>query len=90
MQGEEWDEKRFLDGDLTPVFFGSALNNFGVEPFLEQFIDLCPPPGPREARNVTVRPSDDRFSAFIFKVQANMDASHRDRVAFARICSGKC
>ncbi len=88
--GEEWDREAFLAGELTPVFFGSALTNFGVEPFLEAFKPLCPPPGPRTAADgARVEPTDDRFSAFIFKVQANMDASHRDRVAFARICSGK-
>ena len=88
--GEEWDEERFLAGEITPVFFGSALTNFGVEPFLHSFKGLCPPPGEREATgDVTVSPGDDRFSAFVFKVQANMDPSHRDRIAFARICSGK-
>ena len=88
--GEEWDEARFLAGELTPVFFGSALTNFGVEPFLHAFKSLCPPPGPRRAAGGQVaKPEDDRFSAFVFKVQANMDPSHRDRIAFARICSGK-
>lgn len=87
--GEEWDYERFLAGEITPVFFGSALNSFGIEPFLKSFEDLCPPPGPRSATGTEVKPEDDRFSAFIFKVQANMDASHRDRIAFARICSGK-
>ena len=88
--GEEWDEERFLAGEITPVFFGSALTNFGVEPFLHSFKGLCPPPGKREAMgDVTVSPGDDRFSAFVFKVQANMDPAHRDRIAFARICSGK-
>lgn len=88
--GEQWDERRFLAGEITPVFFGSALTNFGVEPFLRAFKDLCPPPGEREASGgIIVSPGDDRFSAFIFKVQANMDPSHRDRIAFARICSGK-
>ncbi|MEZ4286824.1 MAG: peptide chain release factor 3 [Polyangiales bacterium] len=88
--GETWDRERYIAGDLTPVFFGSALTNFGVEPFLKTFRDLCPPPGPREAAgDVEVKPDDDRFTAFIFKVQANMDPSHRDRVAFARVCSGK-
>ncbi|MEM9861743.1 MAG: peptide chain release factor 3 [Myxococcota bacterium] len=87
--GEEWDPEAFLRGELTPVFFGSALTNFGVEPFLKTFETLCPPPGPRKAGDVEVRPSDDRFSAFVFKVQANMDKSHRDRIAFARICSGR-
>ena len=88
--GEEWDLKRFLDGELTPVFFGSALTNFGVEPFLHTFKDICPPPGPRQATGgVQVRPNDERFSAFVFKIQANMDRFHRDRIAFARICSGR-
>ncbi len=88
--GEAWDQERFLRGDLTPVFFGSALTNFGVEPFLQAFENLCPPPGPRAAAgDEQVSPTDDRFSAFIFKVQANMDKSHRDRIAFARICSGR-
>lgn len=87
--GEEWDAERFLRGDLTPVFFGSALTNFGVEPFLKAFEGLCPPPGARKAGEEDIKPTDERFSAFIFKVQANMDKSHRDRIAFARVCSGK-
>lgn len=87
--GEVYERDRFLGGELTPVFFGSALNSFGVEPFLREFRALCPVPGPREARDVTLDPYEDRFSGFIFKVQANMDPSHRDRIAFMRICSGK-
>ena len=88
--GEAWDREAFVAGELTPVFFGSALNNFGVEPFLEHFKELCPTPGPRKASgDVVVKPEDERFSAFVFKVQANMDPSHRDRVAFARVCSGR-
>lgn len=88
--GEEWDEARFLRGALTPVFFGSALTNFGVEPFLREFKNLAQPPSERfAAGDLIVSPGDDRFSAFIFKVQANMDPAHRDRIAFARICSGK-
>ena len=88
--GEEWDEASFLAGELTPVFFGSALTNFGVEPFLQAFKGLCPPPGSRRAAgDLIVQPDEDRFSAFVFKVQANMDPSHRDRIAFARVCSGK-
>ena len=88
--GEEFDLERFLAGELTPVFFGSALTSFGVEPFLDAFESLCPIPGPRKVNDETVvNPTDDRFSAFVFKVQANMDPSHRDRVAFARICSGR-
>jgi peptide chain release factor 3 len=87
--GEVYSEESFLGGEQTPVFFGSALTSFGVEPFLRDFRELCPIPGPREARGEQVKPEDERFSAFIFKVQANMDPSHRDRIAFARICSGK-
>jgi peptide chain release factor 3 len=88
--GETYDRERFLAGDLTPVFFGSALSSFGVEPFLEKFKDLCPPPGTRVASDgARIEPDDARFTAFVFKVQANMDPSHRDRVAFARVCSGK-
>jgi peptide chain release factor 3 len=87
--GDEWSRERFLGGEITPVFFGSALTSFGVEPFIREFAALCPKPGPREASGVVVRPEDERFSGFVFKVQANMDPSHRDRVAFLRICSGK-
>jgi peptide chain release factor 3 len=87
--GEEFDLARFLSGELTPVFFGSALTSFGVEPFLRDFRKICPTPGPRRAGDTEVRPADDRFSGFVFKVQANMDPSHRDRIAFLRICSGK-
>ncbi len=87
--GEGWDAEKFLRGEQTPVFFGSALTNFGVEPFLVKFAELCPTPGPRETSVGTVRPDDERFTAFVFKVQANMDPSHRDRIAFLRICSGK-
>ncbi len=87
--GEEWDEERFLKGELSPVFFGSALNSFGIEPFLDRFKNLCPIPLPRKTADGTeLEPGSDRFSAFIFKIQANMDPSHRDRIAFARICSG--
>ena len=87
--GDGYERARFLAGEQSPVFFGSALTSFGVEPFLHEFRELCPPPGPREARGARVSPEDDRFSAFVFKVQANMDPSHRDRIAFVRICSGK-
>jgi peptide chain release factor 3 len=87
--GDQYDLKAFLTGEITPVFFGSALTNFGVEPFLEAFADMCPPPGPHLAGDHIVEPGDERFSGFVFKVQANMDPSHRDRIAFLRICSGK-
>ncbi|HKU44949.1 MAG TPA: peptide chain release factor 3 [Polyangiales bacterium] len=87
--GEQYDKQRFLAGEITPVFFGSALTNFGVEPFLEVFADMCPKPGPRDSNLGVIEPDDERFSGFVFKVQANMDPSHRDRIAFLRVCSGK-
>ena len=87
--GDPFDQELFQKGEVTPVFFGSAANNFGVEPFLERFITLAPPPGPRFTRDREVLPDDEGFSGFVFKIQANMDRAHRDRVAFLRICSGK-
>ncbi len=86
--GDEFDLERIQNGTLTPVFFGSALTNFGVEPFLEQFLKLTPPPTPRETSEGIVDTLDD-FTAFVFKIQANMNKAHRDRIAFMRICSGK-
>jgi peptide chain release factor 3 len=80
---------RFLAGDLTPVFFGSALTNFGVERFLERFADLCPAPRPRQAEEGIVPVDSPSFSGFVFKVQANMDPLHRDRIAFVRVCAGR-
>jgi peptide chain release factor 3 len=87
--GEQYDKERFLRGEITPVFFGSALTNFGVEPFLEAFADMCPPPGSHMSSAGVIEPEAERFSGFVFKVQANMDPSHRDRIAFVRVCSGK-
>jgi len=87
--GEQYDQGRFLAGEITPVFFGSALTNFGVEPFLEAFAQMCPAPGPHDSNKGTIDPEEERFSGFVFKVQANMDPSHRDRIAFLRVCSGK-
>ena len=87
--GDVYDHRRFLKNEITPVFFGSALTSFGVEPFLEAFAELCPAPGARQAREGVVQPDDERFSGFVFKVQANMDPAHRDRIAFVRVCSGK-
>jgi len=86
--GKSFDRARFLKGDLTPVYFGSALNNFGVEPFLHALVELAPPPRPRLAGGRRVNPDDPDFSGFIFKIQANMNPKHRDSVAFLRICSG--
>jgi peptide chain release factor 3 len=76
---------RMLSGDVTPVFFGSAVTNFGVQLFLDNFVKLAPPPAPRAG----VDPQGADFSGFVFKIQANMDPRHRDRVAFVRVCSGK-
>ena len=87
--GAKFDRNRFLAGDLTPVFFGSALTNFGVEPFLNAFLQLAPPPGARMSTEGLLRPTDENFSGFVFKIQANMDPQHRDRMAFLRIVSGR-
>jgi peptide chain release factor 3 len=84
-----FERKSFLRGELSPVFFGSALTNFGVAPFLEWFLREAPAPGPRATRDGEVSPLDADFSAFVFKIQANMDPKHRDRIAFARVCSGR-
>ncbi len=83
------DEDAFLAGHMTPIFFGSALNNFGIEDFLDYFSESAPPPQPRDALERTVRPEEQDLSGFIFKIQANMDPAHRDRIAFMRICSGQ-
>ncbi|MCX8128511.1 MAG: peptide chain release factor 3 [Clostridia bacterium] len=87
--GDEFDKKKILMGELTPMFFGSAMTNFGVQPFLEEFLDLAPCPGIRTASTVEVDPEGEKFSGFIFKIQANMNPTHRDRLAFMRICSGR-
>lgn len=87
--GDPFDAQLVQAGKLTPVFFGSAIANFGVETFLNEFIDIAPSPGPRRTDVGTVRPTDDSFSGFVFKIQANMNPAHRDRVAFIRICSGE-
>ncbi|MGZ0219243.1 MAG: peptide chain release factor 3, partial [Acidimicrobiales bacterium] len=84
-----FDAKRFEAGELSPVFFGSALTNFGVRMILDAMVDLVPSPSPRIDENGQPRPLEDPFSGIIFKVQANMDKAHRDRVAFMRVCSGE-
>jgi peptide chain release factor 3 len=86
--GASVDLDRFGRGEATPVCFGSALTNFGVDVFLERFLSLAPPPSPREGVDGPVDPVAEPFSGFVFKVQANMDPRHRDRVAFVRVCSG--
>jgi peptide chain release factor 3 len=92
--GAQFDTARMLTGDVTPVFFGSAVTNFGVQLFLDEFVRMAPPPAARKNVNggdglVMVSPSNHEFSGFVFKIQANMDPRHRDRVAFVRVCSGK-
>ena len=87
--GHQFDREAILTGELSPVFFGSALTNFGVEPFLAEFLDLAPPPVARESSRGPIEPASPDFTAFVFKIQANMDARHRDRIAFVRICSGR-
>ena len=85
----QFDLDRVRQGKLSPVFFGSALTNFGVEPFLEDFLAMATPPLPRRAGEELIDSFDERFSAFVFKIQANMNKAHRDRVAFLRVVSGR-
>ena len=87
--GAELDKEAFINGRLTPVFFGSALSNFGVQLFLDTFLQLAPPPPARMSDEGTIEPTDEHFRGFIFKIQADMNPKHRDRVAFLRICSGQ-
>ena len=87
--GAEFDHQQVLAGKLTPVFFGSAVNNFGVQLLLDAFLELAPPPQARSTNGRVILPNEAAFSGFIFKIQANMDPKHRDRLAFVRICSGK-
>ncbi|HEX8694567.1 MAG TPA: peptide chain release factor 3 [Longimicrobium sp.] len=89
LAGAEFSREAFLAGEVSPAYFGSALTNFGVEPFLAQFLELAPPPTPREATEREVRPEEPAFTGFVFKIQANMDPKHRDRIAFVRVCSGR-
>ena len=86
---EEFDQERVNRGELTPVFFGSALNTFGIETFLNHFLQMTSSPLPRMSNEGLIDPMDEAFSAFVFKIQANMNKAHRDRIAFMRICSGK-
>ena len=84
-----FDTEQILNGELTPVFFGSAITNFGVEIFLKNFLKYSSEPSKRESTKGDISPYEDFFSAFVFKIQANMNPKHRDRIAFMRICSGK-
>ncbi|MEX2595128.1 MAG: peptide chain release factor 3 [Anditalea sp.] len=85
----DFDPKDYLKGEVAPVFFGSAVNNFGVQEMLDTFIDIAPIPRSRETEEREVLPEENKFSGFIFKIHANMDPNHRNRIAFLRICSGK-
>jgi len=87
--GAELDPDAVASGSQTPMFFGSALTNFGVHPFLQRYLEMAPGPVARRSEGTTIDPADQPFSAFVFKIQANMDPDHRDRVAFVRICSGR-
>jgi peptide chain release factor 3 len=87
--GDAFVASRFGVGEVSPMFFGSAINNFGLEAFLESFCDLMPAPAPRVTSTGSIAADDERFSALVFKIQANMDRAHRDRIAFVRICSGR-
>ena len=87
--GEPFDLEKIAEGELTPMFFGSAMTNFGVQNFLEEYLRLAPQPAARSSSDGVIQPNDEKFSAFVFKIQANMNPAHRDRLAFIRICSGK-
>lgn len=84
----EFDLDAYLAGTMTPVYFGSAINNFGIKELLDDFVRYAPGPQPRATLQRTVRPEEEPFSGFVFKIQANMDPKHRDRIAFVRVCSG--
>jgi peptide chain release factor 3 len=85
----DFDKEEYLNGNISPVFFGSAVNNFGVRELLDCFIKIAPSPLPRETDLKEVRPEENKFSGFVFKIHANLDPRHRDRIAFLRVCSGK-
>ncbi len=89
----EWDKDAYLKGKQTPVYFGTAIHHFGIKELLDDFSEYAPPPQPRLSETPTqkrkVDPSEEKFSGFVFKIQANMDPNHRDRIAFMRVCSGK-
>jgi len=86
---DPFNKTNYLNGAVAPVFFGSAINNFGVKELLDTFVEIAPPPGPRETAERVVLPNEKGFSGFVFKIHANLDPKHRDRIAFLRICSGK-
>jgi peptide chain release factor 3 len=85
----KFSKESYLNGDLQPVFFGSALNNFGVRELLDCFVSIAPKPRPKQSEERIVNPSEDKFTGFVFKIHANMDPNHRDRLAFIKIVSGE-
>jgi peptide chain release factor 3 len=85
----KFDREAYLKGELSPVFFGSAINNFGVRELLDCFVEVAPPPLGRVTEEREVKPTEDKFAGFVFKIHANMDPNHRDRIAFLRVCSGR-
>ena len=86
---DHFDKDKYLSGEQAPVFFGSALNNFGIKELLDTFVSIAPMPKPRETTSRMVQPTETQFSGFVFKIHANLDPKHRDRIAFLRVCSGK-
>ncbi|MEN0005152.1 MAG: peptide chain release factor 3 [Bacteroidota bacterium] len=84
----DFEQEGYLNSEFSPVFFGSAINNFGVKELLDCFVDIAPGPLPRTTEERTVNPKEDKFAGFVFKIHANMDPKHRDRIAFMRVCSG--
>ncbi|MDI1476640.1 peptide chain release factor 3 [Polyangium sp. y55x31] len=87
--GDALDMGKLARGEVTPMFFGSALTNFGLPQLLDSFVEMMPQPAPRASDKGAITPDDERFTAFVFKIQANMDRAHRDRIAFVRVCSGR-
>lgn len=85
---EQFDRTPYLNGEIAPVFFGSAINNFGVKEILDTFVNIAPVPGSRLSDTKEIKPADKHFSGFVFKIHANLDPNHRDRIAFLRVCSG--
>ncbi|MCL4165188.1 UNVERIFIED_CONTAM: hypothetical protein GTU68_007426, partial [Idotea baltica] len=85
----KFDKEDYLNGDLQPVFFGSALNNFGVRELLDCFVEIAPKPRPKQSEERLVKPDEDKFTGFVFKIHANMDPNHRNRLAFVKIVSGE-
>lgn len=86
---DDVSQEEYANGQIAPVFFGSAINNFGVREMLDTFVNIAPSPAPRETSEGEVLPDDKKFSGFVFKIHANLDPRHRDRIAFLRVCSGK-